>query len=100
MQGVLYASGAARDTPSTILYRPFDAWAPNSDWTLTLPPGEEAAAVAAGATFAAVATQAAAAAGKRVGAGGGGGAVSPLLRLFSLAGLQMQVCWWGGGRGR
>ena len=39
-----------------LAYRPFGAWVPNSDWTLGLPPGEEALSIAVGSQFCAVAT--------------------------------------------
>ena len=71
--GALYASPASSDAPSTIVYRPFDAWAPNSEWSLGLADGEEAECIAAGANFCAVATN------KR------------MLRLLSSAGLQTAV---------
>lgn len=38
------------------MYRPFDSWAANSDWQVSLPPGEEAVAVTAGQSFSALAT--------------------------------------------
>jgi chromosome transmission fidelity protein 4 len=72
-RGAFYASPASSDAPSTLVYRPFDAWAPNSEWSLGLPEGEEAECIAAGTTFAAVATN------KR------------MLRLFTAAGLQSGV---------
>lgn len=72
-RGALYASPASTDAPSTLVYRPFDAWAPNSEWSLGLAEGEEAECVAAGANFAAVATNA------------------RMLRLLSAAGLQTAV---------
>ena len=51
-----------------LVYRPPDSWAPNAEWTLALPAGEEAVALAAGRSFCAAATS------------------RGLLRLFSLAG--------------
>jgi chromosome transmission fidelity protein 4 len=77
-RGAVYASRAAPDAPSTLVYRPFDAWADNTDWAAGLPAGEEAECVAAGATFCAAATSA------------------RLLRLFSQAGLQTAVLTLGG----
>jgi len=53
---VIYGSKSSKDAPSTIMYRPFDSWAANSDWQVSLPPGEEATAVTAGHSFSAVAT--------------------------------------------
>jgi chromosome transmission fidelity protein 4 len=64
---------AGEATPSTVFYRPFDAWAPQSDWTVTLPKGEEATCIAIGNTFVAVATS------------------KWLLRIFSFSGIQ--VTW-------
>lgn len=55
------------------MYRPFDPWAPNTDWSMTLPTGEEPLGLAAGATFCAVSTD------KR------------RIRLFSEAGLQSHI---------
>ncbi|KAK9809234.1 hypothetical protein WJX72_011841 [[Myrmecia] bisecta] len=69
-KGALYGSVTNKDSPSMILYRPFDSWAANSEWSVALPSGEDALAVAAGRTFCAVATSA------------------RLLRIFSPAGLQ------------
>lgn len=54
--GVLYASPSSGDASSTAVYRPFESWASNADWTVSLPAGEEAECVAAGTTFCAVAT--------------------------------------------
>jgi chromosome transmission fidelity protein 4 len=62
---------AGETTPSTIFYRPFDAWAPQSDWTVTLPKGEEATCIAIGNTFVAVSTS------------------KWLLRIFSFSGIQV-----------
>lgn len=67
-QGVLYASPSSKDAASMLMYSPFNSWAANSDWQLSLPEGEEATAVAAGQTFCAVATS------------------RRMLRLFSQAG--------------
>lgn len=66
----MYASPSSKDAPSTIMYRPFDSWAANSDWQVSLPPGEEAVAVTAGDSFSALATS------------------QHLLRLFSPAGAS------------
>ncbi|GIL74869.1 hypothetical protein Vretimale_2446 [Volvox reticuliferus] len=65
-------SGAA-GVPAMVMFRPFDPWAPNSDWTAPLPPGEEALCLATGRSFLAVATS------------------RQLLRLFSLAGSQTAI---------
>lgn len=69
-EGAIYASPASADVRSTVVYRPFEAWAPNSDWTVSLPKGEDATCVAVGQTFVSVATTA-----RR-------------LRIFTQAGLQ------------
>lgn len=37
LQGALYASRSNADSASTVVYRPYESWAPNSDWSLTLP---------------------------------------------------------------
>lgn len=55
-QGVIYGSRSSKDATSTIMYRPFDSWAANSDWQVSLPQGEEATAVTAGHSFSVVAT--------------------------------------------
>ena len=78
IHGALFASPEVKEkggkvTSSTISYRPFDAWAPQSDWTMTLDEGEEAQAVAVGSTFVAVATS------KR------------MLRIFTTSGIQARV---------
>ncbi|KAL6774417.1 hypothetical protein ACKKBG_A24930 [Auxenochlorella protothecoides x Auxenochlorella symbiontica] len=72
-QGVVLASPATEDAPSTITFRPHEGWAANSDCTKALPDGEEALCVASGDTFFAAATSA------------------RLLRIFSLSGLQLCV---------
>lgn len=57
-----------------VMYRSFESWAPNSDWTVGLPVGEEACAVAAGESFCAIATS------------------RQFLRIFSAAGLLSCSC--------
>ncbi|OCF45863.1 chromosome transmission fidelity protein 4 [Kwoniella heveanensis CBS 569] len=47
-QGIVYAATSEADQASTIYYRPYDSWASQSDWSLSLPLGEDAIAVAAG----------------------------------------------------
>jgi chromosome transmission fidelity protein 4 len=72
--GALYASKSSIDCPnSTIVFRAFEAWSMNADWHVGLPEGEDAVCVAVGDLFCAVATDAG------------------LLRMFSHAGLQMNV---------
>ena len=72
MQGVIYGSRSSKDASSTVMYRPFDSWAANSDWQVSLPPGEEATAVTAGHSFSAVATS------------------QHMLRIFSSAGANAE----------
>lgn len=74
VQGVMYASPSSKDAPSMLMYSPFDSWAANSDWQLSLPEGEEATAVAAGMTFCAAATS------------------QRMLRVFSQAGAPWPLC--------
>ena len=71
-QGALYASNASPDSPAMLVYRPFEAWAPNSDWCLPLPEGESPVAVAAARSLLALATS------------------TQTLRLFSPAGVPSQ----------
>ena len=52
-----------------LAFKPFESWAPGSDWTLGLPQGEEVVAVAAGTTFCAAVTS------------------QNCLRLFSISGM-------------
>lgn len=47
-QGIVYAAAADGDTPSTVYYRPYDSWASQSDWSVSMLPGENAVLVAAG----------------------------------------------------
>ncbi|CAL8470187.1 g9729 [Coccomyxa elongata] len=72
-KGAFFASTSCADAPSMVMYRPFESWAPNSDWTVGLPVGEEACAVAAGESFCAIATS------------------RQFLRIFSAAGLQLSI---------
>ncbi|XXQ31940.1 WD domain, G-beta repeat [Plasmodiophora brassicae] len=37
----LFASAAREGRPSTVFYRSIDAWASNSDWSMTVPSGED-----------------------------------------------------------
>lgn len=67
----MYASPSSKDAPSTVMYRPFDSWVANSDWQVSLPPGEEAVAVTSGHSFSALATS------------------QHMLRLFSPAGAPL-----------
>ncbi|PSC69197.1 WD repeat and HMG-box DNA-binding 1 isoform B [Micractinium conductrix] len=72
-KGALYASRSTSESQSTVVYRPFESWAQNSDWTLTLPKGEEAECAAAGGSFCALATS------------------RRQLRFFSQAGTQTHI---------
>ncbi|ORY30355.1 hypothetical protein BCR39DRAFT_529347 [Naematelia encephala] len=47
-QGIVYAAPAEGDSLSTVYYRPYDSWASQSDWSVSLLPGEDAVLVAAG----------------------------------------------------
>lgn len=71
--GTAYASSSNSEYPSTVMYRPFEFWAPKSDWTVSLPAGEEAECVVAGRQFVAVASS------------------QRLLRIFSPAGLPIAI---------
>ena len=55
---VMFASKANNGNPSTVVYRPLNSWAPNSEWQVQLDKGEDTLAVALGHKFAAVATSA------------------------------------------
>eukprot|EP00873_Tetraselmis_striata_P018043 jgi/Tetstr1/438307/TSEL_026874.t1 len=72
-RGTAYASHSNSEFPSTIMYRPFDFWAPKSDWTISLPQDEEAECIVAGLQFVAVATS------------------QRMLRVMSLAGLHLAI---------
>ena len=76
IQGVMYASRSSKDAPSTVMYRPFDSWAANSDWQVSLPPGDEALALTAGQSFSALATS------------------QHTLRVFSPAGALLPLLAW------
>jgi chromosome transmission fidelity protein 4 len=56
--GVAYASPEKGESASTLMFRPFEGWSANAEWTLPFPAGESAAVLAAGATFVAAATSA------------------------------------------
>ncbi|KIY92199.1 WD repeat and HMG-box DNA-binding protein 1 [Monoraphidium neglectum] len=69
--GVAYGSPASADAPPMVVYRPFDCWAANSDWSVQLPRDEAPTCIAAGRSFVAVATSA------------------QLLRIYSPSGRQL-----------
>jgi chromosome transmission fidelity protein 4 len=71
--GAAYAAPGGADAPPTLLYRPFEPWAANTEWQAALPAGEEPLCLAAGAEFVAAAT------------------AERRLRLFSGAGLPLAV---------
>lgn len=73
MQGALYASNASADSPAMLVYRPFESWAPHSDWSLPLPEAERPMCLAAGRSLLALATS------------------TNTLRLFSPAGKPLFV---------
>lgn len=54
--GALFAAKADGASPAVIMYRPFHAVFPNSDWSLQLPEGEEPLVVACARKWCAVAT--------------------------------------------
>lgn len=72
-EGALYASPSSDHSPSTVVFRPFEPWSANTDWTVGLPQGEEACSVAVGDSFCVVANN------------------LRMIRLFTLAGLQTNV---------
>ena len=47
-QGIAYGAPSIGETPSTIYYRPYDSWASQSDWSMSLLPGEDALLIGAG----------------------------------------------------
>jgi chromosome transmission fidelity protein 4 len=69
---ILASPEKGTDSPSVLMYRPFESWAAGSDWTCTFARGEEVKAVTVGASFAAAATQ-------------------KYLRIYSLAGSPQMV---------
>ncbi len=73
LAGALYASPSSEHAPSTVVFRPFDSWATNSEWTIGLPQSEEAVGVAVGDRFCIVGTN------------------RRMLRIFSLSGLQINL---------
>lgn len=58
---------------SMLYYRPFDAWAPQSEWTQQMPEGESVECVAVGASWVAVATS------------------QRRLRIFTSSGLETHI---------
>eukprot|EP00803_Ostreobium_quekettii_P000122 evm.model.scf_11.1 EVM.evm.TU.scf_11.1 scf_11:136-8515(+) len=72
-RGAVYASPRTASCPSTIVYRHFNSWTTNSDWSVGLPEDDEAMCLAAGTAFVAVATS------------------QCLLRVWSPHGVQLQV---------
>ena len=71
--GALYASPSSENAPSTIVYRPFESWSANSDWTISLDSSEDAVSIAAGTSCCVVGTSA------------------RMVRLFTTTGLQTSV---------
>ncbi|KAJ7538304.1 hypothetical protein O6H91_11G042800 [Diphasiastrum complanatum] len=67
---ILASPCAGKDQLSMVMYRPFNSWANNSEWSMRLPPDEEAKAVAIGDGWVAAATS------------------LHYLRIFSEGGLQ------------
>ena len=54
--GALFGSQGTKKTPSTLFYKPFESWAHNADWTLTLSPGDQVETVAVGNHWCAAST--------------------------------------------
>lgn len=73
-QGPVYGSRASPDATSMIVFRPLESWAPNPEWSMSLPEGEDVVALAAGRGFLAAATS------RRI------------LRLFATTGGQPLRC--------
>jgi chromosome transmission fidelity protein 4 len=78
-QGVVFAAPSEDESPSTVYYRPYDSWASQSDWTVSLLPGEDAVVVAAGGS-----------------AGDGMGSIAVatskgFLRFFTTSGIQRYI---------
>lgn len=73
LAGALYASPASEHAPSTLVFRPFDSWATNTDWTFGLPKREEAIGTAVGDRYCVV------------------GNNLRMIRVFTMAGLQVNV---------
>ncbi len=46
--GVLGSEADPDAVPGMLMFRPFEQWAPNGEWTAALPPGEEALCLAVG----------------------------------------------------
>lgn len=73
-RGVVLASKGSTEGPSsTVFFKPFNCWATNADWRLSLPEHEEAQCLALGNKWVAVATS------------------MYYLRLFTLSGRQTNV---------
>jgi len=72
-KGALYASPSSEHAPSTVVYRPFESWSSNAEWTIGLKEGEEAVSIAAGDSFCVIATN------------------SRLVRVLTASGLQTKI---------
>ena len=72
-KGALYASPSSEHAPSTVVYRPFESWSSNAEWTIGLKEGEEAVSIAAGDSFCVIATN------------------SRLVRILTASGLQTNI---------
>ncbi|KAJ9532938.1 hypothetical protein QJQ45_018035 [Haematococcus lacustris] len=82
-RGVAYGCPPTPEAPSMLVYRSFDAWAANSDWTTGLPAGESVVAIAVGQSFLAAATS--------THVSSGTAHATQTLRLFTLAGLPTAI---------
>jgi len=47
-RGILFASVSEEKTSAVISYKPFESWASDADWQISLPKGEDPVCVAAG----------------------------------------------------
>ena len=82
-QGIVYASKGEGSEPSQVYYRPYDSWASQADWTISLPLAEEAVCVSAGGPAGSLGSEAM---GSVVVATSKG-----LIRFFSSSGIQRYV---------
>ncbi|ORX80348.1 WD40 repeat-like protein [Basidiobolus meristosporus CBS 931.73] len=72
-RGALFAVKSHDEVASTVFYRPFESWATKSEWTVQLPPGEDAELIALTSKGAVVVTS------------------KNYVRLFSYSGIQTWV---------
>lgn len=72
-QGALFAAKSGEGFPANMMFRPFNSWASNSEWSIKMPVDEEIEAIAVGDSWCAVATNAGA------------------LRILSTGGIQLSI---------